>query len=142
MCQAQGWDLNSYLAPTHPLQQAVLKALTTVTATAKEDINVAVDGCSAPTFRLPLHRLAALYAQIAEGVFLEGPPARNVLTPSLARLGKAMQKHPTFVAGTQQFDTGIMESLQCVAKRGAEGIQAIGLFDHRRNEAVGRHGAA
>src|SRR5581483_11978171 len=54
----QGIDPKGYVAPEHPVQREITAALSAMTATRLEDSNRAVDGCSIPTYAIPLDRLA------------------------------------------------------------------------------------
>ncbi|MFM7718018.1 MAG: asparaginase, partial [Actinomycetota bacterium] len=57
-----GWDPATYLAPGHPLQRAVLRA---VRAATDEDPHVGVDGCGVPVHGLPLRAIATLFARLS-----------------------------------------------------------------------------
>ena len=55
-CAANGWPLDSYLDPAHPLQEAL--ARTFAELTAEPIASVGVDGCGAPLFATSLRGLA------------------------------------------------------------------------------------
>jgi len=98
-----------------------------------ETIRTAVDGCSAPTFALPLAAAAALYARLmspeALPAALRGPAARAV---------GAMRRHPTMVAGTGRLCTDFMQAgaSDLVAKIGAEGFYGFGYARDGRGYGV------
>lgn len=116
-----GGDPRTYLDPTGPAQMAILGAVARVSGVEPEKIGQAVDGCSAPTFRLPLDALARAYAQLAAA--LSEPEAHQ----DLARIGKAMARHPLLVGGEGRLDTLLMQAApgKLIAKLGAEGIYAM-----------------
>jgi L-asparaginase II len=116
-----GGDPDSYLESGAPAQNAILAAISRVSGVASEQIGQAVDGCSAPTFRLPLEALARSYARLAAAL------AVPKTDPALARIGRAMTRHPLLVAGEGRLDTLLMEAApgKIVAKLGAEGVYAM-----------------
>ncbi|HWE90462.1 MAG TPA: asparaginase [Pseudonocardiaceae bacterium] len=119
-CVRNGWPVDSYLAPTHPLQLAVRD---TIADLAGEPVGaVGVDGCGAPLFGISLTGLARAFRSIATG--RAGTPER--------RAAAAMSGYPQWVGGTDRDVTALMRALPgAVAKDGAEGVYAIGLPDGR-----------
>jgi L-asparaginase II len=116
-----------YLHPESPGQQAILASLADVSGLQAADVGLAVDGCSAPTFRAPLVNLAAAYATLA------GALANPQANPALGRIARAMTAHPGIVAGEGRLDTRIMESNpgRLIAKVGAEGIYGVAAITKR-----------
>jgi L-asparaginase II len=119
---AAGLAHAGYVNPAHPVQRevkAVLEGLTGMTLT-----EVAVDGCSVPTWAIPLTNLAQAFAKFATGDGL--PPVR---AKAAARLRAACAAKPFFVAGTGRFCTVLMEALRerLYVKAGAEGVLCAGL---------------
>jgi L-asparaginase II len=51
-----GWSLDDYLDPAHPLQQAIAEIVEDLTG--QRIARVSVDGCGAPLFSISLHGLA------------------------------------------------------------------------------------
>ncbi len=72
-----GWSLDDYLDPAHPLQQAV--AETVEDLTGRRVATVTVDGCGAPLFAVSLEGLARAAARIAGGA--PGTPRAGSPTP-------------------------------------------------------------
>jgi L-asparaginase II len=122
-CVQQGYPLDSYLDPAHPVQQAVRSSLAYFAGMADSDLRGGIDGCSAPNYAMPLSRLARAYARLAQG----GNDA--VYGSALNDLFDAMTTHPEMVSGTGRTDLAFMQSApgDWVAKVGAEGVQAIGV---------------
>lgn len=108
-CVASGWDLESYLAPDHPLQVRIRGA---VTEAGGFDVDPAgVDGCGAPVLRTNVRAMATMYARL-------GTEER------FGSVFSAMHNYPALVSGVGNGDTLIATSLFAAAKRGARGCSA------------------
>ncbi len=103
--------LDSYLKPGHPLQKANLRNLQRFSGTKK--IGLGVDGCSAPTFALPLRAIARALAS-----FCEEPG-----TPK--RVRDAMMAHPLMIGRPCSTIMGAAPG-RILAKAGAEGVYVCG----------------
>src|SRR5688572_10692079 len=57
-CVQQGWPVANYLAPGHPLQQAIRREVARVVGLPADGLKLGIDGCSAPNFAMPLAHLA------------------------------------------------------------------------------------
>lgn len=122
----RGWPAAGYTAPDHPLQEELLRAVAAAAGMAPGGIRLGIDGCSLPTFALPLSRMATAYAALAD-------PRRRAgdLVPAevaaLDRLRRAMAAHPWLVAGTGRFDTDLAAATggRLVGKVGAEGVYCV-----------------
>ena len=112
-CVTNGWPIDSYRDPQHPLQQRIRS---TIEQYAGEAVSaVAVDGCGAPLFAISLLSLARAFAAIAQ-----------------SRVADAMRAHPELVGGTGRDVTAVMRDVSgLVAKDGAEGVCAAALADGR-----------
>jgi L-asparaginase II len=119
-CVANGWPIVSYLAPDHPLQQALYE---TVADLAGEDIAaVGVDGCGAPLFALTLSGLARSFSRVATA------PAGT----AEARMAAAIRAHPQWLGGTRRDVSRLITAVPgLIAKDGAEGLCALALPDGR-----------
>jgi L-asparaginase II len=113
-CVANGWPLDTYLDPKHPLQVAIAE---TVADLAGEPIAATgVDGCGAPVFAFSLTALARAFLRLAQAA--PGTHERWV--------ADEMRAHPELVAGTGADDTVLMSGVSgLVAKGGAEGVVAV-----------------
>jgi len=91
------------------------------------------DGCSIPTFAMPLHHLALAFARVATGRGLAADHAR-----AARRLRAAVAKAPFMVAGTGRFDTRVMERLgeRVFCKVGAEGVYCAALPERGLGVAI------
>jgi L-asparaginase II len=130
---ALGVDKASYVEPTHPVQRAVKGILESLGgAPVGEDV-CAVDGCSVPTWALPLDALAHAFARFGSGVGM-GPERAK----AAARLRAACAAHPWHVAGTGRFCTELMQRFgaRIFAKTGAEGVYCAALPEQGLGVAV------
>jgi L-asparaginase II len=120
-CVQHGWPVGNYLAPGHPLQQAIRGDVARAAGLAPEDLKIGIDGCSAPNYAMPLVNLARGYARLASG------PADGEFGPSFAQLAEAMTAHPELVSGTRRNDLAFMRAGRgdWVTKAGADGVQAF-----------------
>src|SRR5579864_3478138 len=116
---AQGIDHADYWRPQHPVQREVRAVLEHMTGATLSDDRRAVDGCSVPTWAIPLQNLAQGFAKFGTGRGLAPERAR-----AAARLRAACARKPWHVAGTGRFCTEIMKLLgaRVFVKTGAEGM--------------------
>ena len=122
-CVHCGHPKESYLAPDHPLQQAIRRAVAHFTAVAEASLVAGIDGCSAPDYGVPLARLALAFARLAAA----DSDAEYGRAPAI--LAEAMTAHPEMVSGEGRNDLALMGAGRgdWVTKIGAEGLQAIGV---------------
>jgi len=116
---AMGVAHKDYIAPTHPVQRAVKSVIEDLAGTAISDDRAAVDGCSVPTWALPLRDLARAFARFGSGQGLARERAA-----AARRLRASCAAKPWFVAGTGRFCTHVMEHFgeRVFVKTGAEGM--------------------
>lgn len=112
-------DPAGYIRPDHPVMADVTAALEQVCDVSLGGATPGIDGCSIPTYAIPLHNLALGFARFgtAQGFGMERARAA-------ARIRAACAAEPFMVAGTGRFDTEIMTALRTRAftKTGAEGV--------------------
>jgi L-asparaginase II len=150
-CVHRGLATDNYTDKAHPIQQEIIATFSRL-AGLGEPIPTAVDGCSAPTFGVPLRALALAFARLVEAASRHDrvdetgsgsqfqveklPPqlaeaARRVMHALAARrLVAAMTAHPEMVAGSARLDTDLMRAARgaLVCKIGAEAVHCIGLL--------------
>jgi L-asparaginase II len=126
-CRLLGFDPRSYDAPDHPLQIRIREKIAFYSLFPDDRIEIGVDGCSLPVFRLPISRLAAAYARLLEEGALSGESP--VACSTRRTIVGAMTGSPFFVSGSGQFTTCFLEAGRgrWLGKEGAEGVYAIGL---------------
>jgi L-asparaginase II len=118
-CCHSGIDHHGYVQAGHECQKMVCEALEGVTGARHGAENRGTDGCSIPTYSVPLKSVARGFARMTTGVGL--PPAR---AKAAKRLMAACMAEPFYVAGTGRADTKLMEAApgRIFVKIGAEGV--------------------
>lgn len=112
-------DPAGYVRADHPVQRRIREALIETTGDPHPEDRRGVDGCSIPTYAIPLRALARAFAQFGTG---HGYGPRRAEAARLIR--EAVAEAPFMVAGTGRFDTRLMEVLgpRTFVKTGAEGV--------------------
>jgi L-asparaginase II len=124
-----GYPTENYLEPGHPLQQTIRGIVAKVCRVCPDELRLATDGCSLPTFGTSIRSMAAAFAALA------APEAAPVgqgheHAAALNRLRGAMTTHPENVGGSHgRIDTDLMKHSggRLVAKSGAEGLLCVGV---------------
>jgi L-asparaginase II len=118
-CCHQGLDPKGYVGYDHPLQQQIRDTMQSLTGAALGVDNCGTDGCSIPSYAVPLKGLAHGFARMATGTGLELLRAK-----ASRRLFEACMAEPFYVAGTGRACTKLMEVApgRIFAKTGAEGV--------------------
>lgn len=121
----RGLLLENYLDPSHPIQQDILAVISEMCSIEKENIELGIDGCSAPNFALPLFNSALGMARFCD---LRG--LNETRATACKKVTSAMMAYPEMVANHGEFDTELMKAGagKIITKRGAEGFQIIGLM--------------
>jgi len=125
-CVHRGLTVRNYTSIYHPVHRPVIELIGRFCEIDPKFIQTGVDGCSLPTFALPLESIARAFMRLADH---ERLPSSD--RDSAARIYRAMTSHPEMVAGSGGFCTEIMKATsgRMVAKVGAEGVYAIGVRD-------------
>ncbi|MFC8370644.1 MULTISPECIES: asparaginase [unclassified Streptomyces] len=115
-----GWSLDDYLDPAHPLQQAIAEIVEDLTG--QRVATVTVDGCGAPLFAVSLRGLAHAAARITTAA--PGTPE--------ARVADAMREHAEMASGSGRDVAALMRAVPgLLVKDGFEGVQVAALPDGR-----------
>ncbi|MGQ4479258.1 asparaginase [Streptomyces sp. SAS_276] len=115
-----GWSLDDYLDPAHPLQQAIAEIVEDLTG--QRIARVSVDGCGAPLFSISVHGLARAVARITTAA--PGTPE--------ARVADAMRSYAEMASGAGRDVAALMRAVPgLLAKDGFEGVQVAALPDGR-----------
>ena len=119
-CAVNGWSVEDYLAPDHPLQVTIHD---TIEELAGERVDPpAIDGCGAPLFAMTLTGLARTFRALA--LAAPGSAERRVV--------EAIRAHPQWTSGTLRDEARLIRSVpNLFAKAGAEGVYAAALDDGR-----------
>ena len=135
-CRLLEFPHAGYTDPAHPLQRRIRSLFARYAGVPESEIGIAIDGCNAPVFRLPLSALALAYARLtARAVAGEDRGAAS----ARARIVRAMIRQPEMVAGASRFTTDLLTAGRgrWIAKEGAEGVYAVTLPPDRRGRSTG-----
>lgn len=118
-CRHLSLDHRGYVRPDHPYQEMIRRAMSEVTGAEHGERNRGTDGCSIPTYAVPLRNLAIGFARMATG---RGLPADRAAAAN--RLFKACMAEPFYVSGTGKADLRLMQAApgRIFVKTGAEGV--------------------
>ncbi len=118
-CRHCGIDHHGYVAAGHPMQEMIRETMAEVTGAVHSAENSGIDGCSIPTYAVPLQSLSLGFARMGGGRGLGEVRAR-----AAQRLIAACMAEPFYVAGSGGADTDIMlaGAGRIFVKGGAEGL--------------------
>ncbi|MEQ8402915.1 MAG: asparaginase [Roseitalea porphyridii] len=118
-CVHQDLETADYLDPDADIQRQVRSAIEAVAGTTLGPQTCGRDGCSAPTYALPLDAFARGFARLATGQGL-GPQRAD----AAIRLMRASMAEPEMVAGPHRLCTELMSACggRVYVKIGAEGV--------------------
>lgn len=123
-CVHSGIAHRGYVKAGHELQEMVRDAMQSVTGAVHGADERATDGCSIPTYAVPLRSFALGFARMA---------TTNGFGPERAKAAKrllaACMAEPFYVAGTGREDVALMEVApgRIFAKGGAEGVHCAAI---------------
>jgi len=119
-----GFDPQGYETPAHPVQVMIARILAEACGVALEQDDMGIDGCSLPTYAMPLRSLARGFACFGTGAKLSPDYAS-----AAKRLMEACFAAPVLVAGEGRLDTKVLRGLPgaAFAKGGAEGVYCAAL---------------
>lgn len=123
-CMHLGFDPCGYERPDHQIQVLIKGIISDACGFPLERDGMGVDGCSVPTWPLPLAALARGFARLGTGAGFAPRRAEAV-----RRLREACFAYPVLVAGEGRFDTIAMRTLapELFVKGGAEGVHCAAL---------------
>ncbi|TVY08729.1 asparaginase [Paenibacillus cremeus] len=122
LCACMEASIQEYTSPAHPVQQKMLHTVAEMCGVSPDSIQLGTDGCGVPVFAVPLSALALAYARL--GCPDQLPERRAEACRAIVQ---AIRKAPYYVAGTERFDTRLVEVTQgrIIGKMGAEGVYAL-----------------
>jgi L-asparaginase II len=114
-----GVETAGYINAHHPVQEAVREAMESVTGALHDHEHCGTDGCSIPTYAVPLISLARGFARFGTGAGLSAGRAK-----AARRIYEAGTREAFYVAGTGRICTEVMAGLDgaLLMKTGAEGV--------------------
>jgi L-asparaginase II len=118
-CRHLGIDHRGYVKAGHQEQEMVREAMEAVTGQKHDADHRGTDGCSIPTYAVPLKSFAQGFARMATGQGL-GPKR----AAAAKRLLNACMAEPFLVSGTGRADVTLMQAApgRIFVKTGAEGV--------------------
>ena len=121
-----GFEVRGYEQPEHPLQIMIERVISESCGVALEQSPMGVDGCSVPTWALPLKALAQGFAR-----FGSGEAFTTERKAAAERLRRACYDVPALVAGEGRLDTIILRGVgpSVFVKGGAEGVHCAAFPD-------------
>ena len=132
-----GQPLASYLDSEGEVQRLVRQALGEISGIDLNQLGTAVDGCSAPTFRLPLVSLATAFARVSDptGEDQGAPTFSTQRRTACERMLAAAAEFPELIAGTRRrLCTDLLRASggRLFPKIGGSSVYAVGLRDAGR----------
>jgi L-asparaginase II len=104
------FEIKDYVKPEHPVQQTIAKTIGEICDYDMHKAAIAIDGCSAPNWAMPLKNLASGFAKLPNS-----DAGQSII--------HAAREHPFMIAGTARFDTKLMRAIpRAFVKFGAEGV--------------------
>jgi len=117
-CVVNGWPVEDYLHPGHPLQRQI--RATVEEFTGERAAATGVDGCGAPLFFVSMIGLVRAFRRFP--VAPAGSPER--------RIADAMRAHPEWTSGTTRPEAMLMRAVPgLMVKAGAEAFDAFAFAD-------------
>ena len=121
LCGCRHMRINhpGYIEPDHPYQQVIRRTMEEVTGAEHGTRNRGIDGCSIPTYAVPLKSLAIGFARMTTGTGLSADRAA-----AARRLLAACMAEPFYVSGTGKADQRLMQVApgRIFVKTGAEAV--------------------
>ncbi|WP_430626522.1 asparaginase [Sulfobacillus thermotolerans] len=115
LAKVLGVPFEGYENPSHLVQQKIRESIAKMTGVDQSALQTGIDGCSVPTFFLPLARMAYAYARLVDPRGLEEP-----WQVGSTLIAEAMRLHPYLVSGTGRLEVTLAEATahRFVAKLG------------------------
>ncbi|MCM1004631.1 MAG: asparaginase [Candidatus Gastranaerophilales bacterium] len=133
VCKVNGWDLETYYEPEHPLQIAVKKRIYELCevnefyasplmgeagrSSDEGGYPMTTDGCGVPIVSMPLNNLVKGFKNLNE---------------KYPQIVNAILKNPYIYGGENRLDTEIIEKTELLAKVGAGGLCVV--FNQKLND--------
>ena len=130
----RGIPTEKYLDLDSPVQQSILNSFAEMCGLSTDQVEMGIDGCSAPNFAVPLYNAALGFARLCD------PRGLSQMRQTACRkIFTGMTGSPDMVAGPGRFDTIFMETMngEILTKTGAEGYQAFGIPSRNGKPGMG-----
>lgn len=125
LAKFRGYNVDNYERITNPIQQEILKTVAEFTDENPDSIPIGTDGCGAPIYLLPIHKIALSYARLVMY-------SQNIKSPynySCKAVFDSMTQYPEMVAGDYEFCTELMKETggKLIGKVGCEAVYCLGI---------------
>lgn len=109
ICKQNGWVVNDYYKPEHPVQVAIKEKIYEL-CEVKKQFPQTKDGCGVPIYAMPLKNMVKGYLNL-------------FLNEKYSKIKEAFIKNPYLIGGEKRLDTAIMGvNDKLIAKVGAGGL--------------------
>ena len=125
--RALGGPSADYWRADSAAQREILRAVSIVSETPRDQIRIGVDGCGVPVFALPIRRFAAAFKNLAAPDRIQD----ETLADAAARFVPRLHAYPHMISGYGRLCTLLNGDANLVAKAGAAGVYGIGLKKQR-----------
>ncbi len=116
ICKHMGWDMDSYLDISHPIQQLMLDTVSKICES--KNIKVGIDGCGVPVFAMDIENMAIGFSKIANP-----DTAEQEYQESIKMIKNAINEFPDVYAGTDRIATKfVKDNPDSIYKSGAQGV--------------------
>lgn len=117
-------ETKRYIEVDHPVQIEMKEAIARSVDIPSSYINTGIDGCGVPVFLLAISGMARGYGKLATP---QKAHMATDFTHALEKIQKAIQENPFYIAGTERFETILMEEMkgEILAKSGTDGIFCV-----------------
>ncbi|KKI89644.1 asparaginase [Bacillus sp. SA1-12] len=127
LAKVLGVSTKGYFELDHPVQQEILKALSSISGCRMEQISTGVDGCGVPVHALPLKFIANAYLRFANPELIED----RSIQQAVIKITSMMNENPDIISGTNTICTSLLMDDNIVAKGGAQGVYCFGLKEEK-----------
>lgn len=126
-------EQQGYIKPEHPVQQTIAATIENICGVPLAQAACGTDGCSVPTWALPLGSIAGGFARLGTGEGLSDDEAG-----AARQIRASVAAEPFMVAGSKRFCTTVMRitGASAFVKTGAEGVMCAALPDKGLGVAV------
>ena len=126
VCVYEGWNLENYQNPRHPLQKLILKKISELCEYPLRKIKIGIEGCGVPTHALPLKNMAVGFSKL-----VSFRSKNQIVSQSLQVVADSMWRYPEMVSGKGRLDyqLAVASRGNILAKAGAEALHCAVILD-------------
>ena len=134
MAKSNGFHLKGYIEPDHPVQQTIMGTFESICEYSLENAPTDRDGCSVPTWAMPMTNLAFGFAKLSD----PHSALPEETAQAVSKIMDSVTEEPFMIGGTNRCCTKIMEILKNKAfvKYGAEAVYTASLPEYGLGIAI------